>query len=89
MPIYRPSRGDAPSLFRWDDVFVIAASEAAVHGINALRCSIAEQKPVAIPLTECGDTLVIDNWRMLHSRSAVPKICEDRIVERTYLRSLH
>ncbi|HAH95942.1 MAG TPA: hypothetical protein DCL69_03455, partial [Firmicutes bacterium] len=36
-----------------------------------------------------GDTLVIDNWRMLHARSPVPAGREDRKIQRVYLESLH
>ena len=89
MPIYRPSRKERPSLLRWDETFIVAASEAALEGMNALRRSITQQKSVAIRLTECGDTLIVDNWRTLHGRSTIPEICKDRVVERTYLRSLH
>ncbi len=38
---------------------------------------------------EHGDTIVINNWRMLHARSPVPPACEGRILERAYLEQLH
>ncbi|MCK1658534.1 TauD/TfdA family dioxygenase [Bradyrhizobium sp. 151] len=57
--------------------------------MKAVRQAIAEQEQCTCSLTSPGDTLVIDNWRMLHGRSAVAELCSDRIIERTYLRSLH
>jgi alpha-ketoglutarate-dependent taurine dioxygenase len=36
-------------------------------------------------LSQPGDTLIIDNWRMLHGRSAVQQSEKDRLLERAYL----
>ena len=36
-----------------------------------------------------GDTVIIDNWRMLHGRPAVPEGRRDRHLQRVYLRSLN
>ncbi|TIW05266.1 MAG: TauD/TfdA family dioxygenase, partial [Mesorhizobium sp.] len=36
-----------------------------------------------------GDTLIIDNWRMLHARSPIITGTEDRAIERIYLERLH
>jgi alpha-ketoglutarate-dependent taurine dioxygenase len=40
-------------------------------------------------LARAGDTLLIDNWRMLHARSSIPLGREDRIIERVYLEGLY
>ncbi len=36
-----------------------------------------------------GDTLVVDNWRMLHARSAVPMTQRSRKIHRAYLSKPH
>ncbi|MCC6263340.1 MAG: TauD/TfdA family dioxygenase [Bryobacterales bacterium] len=38
-----------------------------------------------IPLFRPGDTILIDNWQVLHGRSAIPVSCTGRRVERVYL----
>lgn len=89
MPLFRPARASSSSCLRWDEIFIVPASDAATEGMKAVRQAIAEQEQCTCSLTSPGDTLVIDNWRMLHGRSAVAELCSDRIIERTYLRSLH
>jgi L-asparagine oxygenase len=89
MPLFQPSRASTSSRLRWDQTFIVPASNTAVEGMKAVRAAIADQQQFSFSLASPGDTLIIDNWRMLHGRSAVPEACTDRIVERTYLRSLH
>jgi alpha-ketoglutarate-dependent taurine dioxygenase len=40
-------------------------------------------------LTSPGDTLWVDNWRMLHGRSAVTADQADRVIERAYFGELY
>jgi hypothetical protein len=77
------------SLLRWDEMFFRPASPIGEAGIQVLRPAIARENPISVALTRRGDTLILDNWRMLHSRSAVPHGCEDRLVERAYLEALN
>jgi len=39
-------------------------------------------------LEKPGDTLVVDNWRMFHARSAVPTTQRNRNIHRAYLSTL-
>jgi hypothetical protein len=89
MSLYQPSRGEASARLRWDEAFIVPACETAIRGMKAVRQAIGEGEPIKFALAARGDTLVVDNWRMLHGRSAVPEACRDRIIERAYLRSLH
>jgi alpha-ketoglutarate-dependent taurine dioxygenase len=41
-----------------------------------------------IRLVRRGDTLLIDNWRMLHARSPIPMGRGDRCIQRVYLGGL-
>lgn len=83
----RPKRG--VSLLRWDEKFIVPASPAGIEGVNEFRKAVSSAAPRSIFLANPGDTLIVDNWRMLHGRSAVPHDCSDRMVERVYLGSLH
>jgi len=53
-----------------------------------LRESIARCRPFPIRLANAADTLIIDNWRMLHSRSAILAGRETRLLQRAYLERL-
>lgn len=75
--------------FRWDEVFLVAASRTGVDAIEAVRSLLSETEPLSIALALAGDTLIIDNWRMLHARSPIATGREDRIIERIYLERLH
>jgi hypothetical protein len=96
----RPVRGRLPllrlyqtigchSLLRWDEMFFGPASPIGKAGIQALRAAIARETPISVALARRGDTLILDNWRMLHSRPAIPRGCEYRLLERAYLERLN
>lgn len=85
--IFQPSEGFG--IIRWDDKFFRPASRAGEHGIESFRAALGTVSKHSIALVERGDTVVIDNWRMLHARSPVPPACEGRILERAYLEQLH
>lgn len=74
---------------RWDFLFLSPLNEAArrtSEGIAGLRWPSSDTIPVT--LLEPGDTIVFDNWRMLHGRSAVPESSMGRVIERIYLNRL-
>lgn len=74
---------------RWDEEFLKPASKVGDVADRRVRDWLAKCKPMSIALTNAGDTLLIDNWRMLHARSPIPVGREDRNIERVYLESLH
>ena len=76
-------------LIRWDEEYIRPASEAGRKGIAEFARAVATQEVTDIRLSEPGDTLIIDNWRMLHGRSHVPLTSAGRILERSYLEALH
>ncbi len=76
------------NLFRWDEIFLQPASKAGHHGSMLLKNAIASSVQINISLSAAGDTLLIDNWRMLHSRSPIPVGYESRVLERAYLESV-
>ena len=74
---------------RWDEVFLKPASK--IGDIANLRVQewLATRESMPISLTNTCDTLLIDNWRMLHARSPIPAGREDRVIERVYLGGLN
>jgi L-asparagine oxygenase len=96
----RPQNGSVPLLrlceqvgakhrFRWDEVFLVAASRTGETAIDAVKTFLSSAEPLSIALHGAGDTLIIDNWRMLHARSPIVAGREDRAIERIYLERLH
>ena len=75
---------------RWDSVFLKPVNGAASQFFDVMaRLDSDTTLGVNVPLVNHGDTLVIDNWRVLHGRSSVPSHGEMRRIERVYLSSLH
>ena len=76
------------SLFRWDSLFIIPSTNHSLQMCLAIKETIANTKPRDIVLERPGDTLIVDNWRMLHGRSAVPAGQRHRKINRVYVSSL-
>lgn len=79
----------ALQLFRWDAAFIRPASDAGAKAVAAVADALRSQCHTEVRLARPGDLLVIDNWRMLHGRSAVSPMARSRRIERVYLESLH
>jgi L-asparagine oxygenase len=77
-----------PPLFRWDRLFVVPATTESSIIFDAVGRYLATATPVEIVMVNPGDTLVIDNWRMLHGRSPVGTSALHRRIERTYFGAL-
>jgi hypothetical protein len=74
---------------RWDEVFLKPASKIGEVANLRVREWLSTCKPTALSLAEPHDTLLIDNWRMLHARSSILPGRENRAIERVYLEELH
>lgn len=74
---------------RWDEVFLKPASRIGEVANVQVREWLSTCTPTALSLAQTYDTLLIDNWRMLHARSPIHIGCEDRAIERVYLEALH
>lgn len=72
-------------LIRWDQTFIKPASAAGRLGFATFHAALVQTEPITVPLAAPGDTLIVDNWRMLHARGHVPDSCKDRLIERAYL----
>ncbi len=74
--------------FRWDELFLKPASKIGNLASQRVKEQLDKCEPLKISLERVGDTLLIDNWRMLHARSRIPAGREDRKIQRIYLESL-
>jgi hypothetical protein len=76
---------DGCALFRWDPIFLTPLNQHA-HGLSSAMLDLAWKKElVKILLCQPGDTLIIDNWRMLHGRGEVLPQSTTRRIDRVYL----
>lgn len=76
------------SRLRWDEVFLVPSSRVGKSTFSRVREWLRSARQTELCLVNLGDTLVIDNWRMLHARAHVPEGCKDRMIERVYLKAL-
>lgn len=76
------------SLLRWDAVYLRPASRIGEMAFSHMTRCIGDASPKPVVMADDGDTMIIDNWRMLHARPAIPTGRHDRCLERVYLRSL-
>lgn len=74
---------------RWDEVFLKPASRIGEAANLRVREWLSTCKPTELSLSQPYDTLVIDNWRMLHARSPILPGCENREIQRVYLEDVH
>lgn len=74
---------------RWDFLFLSPLNDPAKRAFEVLTShSWHDKEVISVNLLQSGDTIIIDNWRMLHGRSAVPEGSMNRVIERIYLNSL-
>ena len=78
----------AQSRFRWDSLFVVPSTAHSSRMCIAIKENLSSAKTEDFVLEQPGDTLVVDNWRMLHARSAVPLNHRNRKLHRAYLSKL-
>ncbi len=76
------------SLLRWDQLFLIPMNKAAIEVADHFRTIDHSAAVTNLSLHEAGDTLLIDNWTVLHARSEVPITGLSRLIERVYLSEL-
>ncbi|MGQ0335312.1 hypothetical protein [Halomonas elongata] len=70
---------------RWDPLFLRPYSDAAVSVGHALANQHWGESLRSVVLEGPGDTLIVDNWRILHGRSAIDAKSTERKLERIYL----
>jgi L-asparagine oxygenase len=73
---------------RWDRLFVSPATSASAATFSAMNSYLEQTRGTEVTLLHPGDILIVDNWRVLHGRSAVSAASENRWIERAYLGDL-
>jgi L-asparagine oxygenase len=75
-------------MFRWDPLFLQPLNSRA----SALQTRIEQRMASTIAKTVAfesrTDCILVDNWNVLHGRSAVPSSATHRVVERAYLSNI-
>ena len=82
------ARLDEGAMIRWDERYLRPASRAGGFYAAQIREHLRTVATCRILLARPGDTVVIDNWKMLHGRAAVPEGSRSRRIERVYLKAL-
>jgi L-asparagine oxygenase len=73
---------------RWDNLFIVPATPHSAKVYGEICVYLSAVKPIDLQLRGSADTLVVDNWRMLHGRSAITPENQNRHIERVYLKSI-
>lgn len=77
------------SILRWDKLFLRPATIASAVTHSLVDRFLDNLKPSEIVLVNKGDTLIIDNWRMLHGRGPAVVEKDQRHIDRVYLKELN
>lgn len=77
--------GNDSKFLRWDSIFLRPATAESEKTFSLVVEYIGSNNAEDMVLLSLGDTLIIDNWRMMHRRSAVPLTASNRNIERVYL----
>ena len=75
-------------IFRWDQNFIRPVSHSSRNLVESILGIVRSFKTFDFHLQNSGDTLLIDNWKMMHGRGAILPENRNRIIERVYLRKL-
>ena len=72
-------------VIRWDPIFLKPLNDHARSLASVMVDQAWNLALIKILLNEPGDTVLIDNWRMLHGRSQILAQSTVRHIERVYL----
>lgn len=75
-------------MIRWDDRYLVPCSRSGETYARAFASEIKTLVVEKVSLSEPGDLLILDNWRMLHGRSSVSESGRSRRIERVYLKAI-
>jgi L-asparagine oxygenase len=82
------SRDGSAQFLRWDSLFIVPATRSSAMAFAAVREYVDSAAANELALAKPADTLVIDNWRMLHGRSRVDSASTARRIDRAYIDQL-
>ena len=74
---------------RWDSIFLVPMNIQATKIAKCISSDCLNNDAlVSIQLINPGDTLIIDNWKVLHGRTAIQSSDMTRRIERVYLKEI-
>lgn len=79
------SHHDGSEILRWDPIFLEPLNRPADRLVAEMMGPAWNALFLKVLLQQPGDTILVDNWRMLHGRGTVSKQSTSRLVERVYL----
>jgi hypothetical protein len=88
LPIWQTSSEPSQQRLRWDSVYLKPANEYAQTVFRRIEDCLSRIQSIDHVLLNKGDTLLLDNWRLLHGRSPVQNPASPRKILRLYLSSL-
>lgn len=74
--------------YRWDPLFLRPLCNMSKLLQSRIEERIAKSTPYKVTFVQKGDCVLIDNWNVLHARSAIPPEATNRKIERIYLSRL-
>ena len=74
--------------YRWDSEFIQPVNALASELRSRVLERIANARVRTVPLATTGDCILVDNWKTLHGRSAIPRDAAHRCIDRVYLTSV-
>ena len=75
-------------LFRWDSLYLVPENKEAEEASSRLN-ALDENQYQSVKLVERGQTILIDNWKVMHGRSRVAENSTSRLIERVYLSEIN
>jgi len=72
-------------VFRWDPIFLEPVNKYARALTAAMHDPGCYESQISVRLAKPGDTIIVDNWQILHGRSGVSSRSTTRHIERVYL----
>lgn len=74
---------------RWDPLFIYPLNDAAKKCDEIIRSPEFTSSRIEVSMAHQADTLIVDNWRVMHGRSSVPIDAMSRVIERVYLEAVN
>lgn len=71
-------------LFRWDSLFIKPANNAGKVLKENIENRVKNISSKKVFLNKAGESILIDNWRMLHARGSIDERSMHRKIERIY-----
>lgn len=88
LPILQKLSERSQRLIRWDSIYLRPVNEYAQAVFRSIEEYLSCTQPISVILLREGDTLLLDNWRVLHGRSPVRYSASSRRINRIYMSTI-